>query len=218
MLTDDELIDRLRRALAGGLRPEPRPADVARVRAIAAARRAEMTSSGADAVHDAEPARAVTPLRSRRILQVVAVAASLGVGFAVGAQVQSAVIEEAASRAGVVEFDQSITAADSGRVNVEGRLVGIGRIVDLSSSDLPILPKGEFYEVWFVGPGDTFESQNRISAGTFHPDTEGKTDVVLTAAVDPRLYPILVITAEPSDGDPRPSDTEILRGKLDVID
>jgi hypothetical protein len=66
--------------------------------------------------------------------------------------------------------------------------------------------------------GDTPESQNRILAGTFHPDTEGKTDVVLTAAVDPRLYPILVITAEPGDGDPRPSDTEILRGELDVID
>ncbi|TFD65422.1 anti-sigma factor [Cryobacterium ruanii] len=218
MATDDELIDRLRRALADGLRPEPRPADIARVRAIAAAHMAEMTSSGADAVHEAKTARAVTPLRSRRILQVVAVATSLGVGFAIGAQVQSTVIGDAASRAGVVEFNQSITAAGSGRVNVEGRLVGIGRIVNLSSSDLPILPKGEFYEVWFVGSGDTPESQNRISAGTFHPDTEGKTDVVLTAAVDPRLYPILVITAEPGDGDPRPSDTEILRGELDIID
>ena len=218
MATDDELIDRLRRALADDVRPEPRPADIARLRAVAAARTAEMASPGADAVHQAEPARAVTPLRSRRILQVVAVAASLGVAFAIGAQVQSALIGDAASRAGVVEFDQSITAAGSGKVNVEGRLVGIGRIVDLSSKDLPILPKGEFYEVWFVGPGDTPESQNRISAGTFHPDREGKTDVALTAAVDPRLYPVLVITAEPGDGDPGPSGTEILRGQLDIRD
>ena len=218
MATDDELIDRLRRALDDGLRPEPRPADIARVRAVAAAHMAEIASSGAKALREAEPARAVAALRSRRILQVGAVAASLGVGFAIGAQVQSAVIGDATSRSGVVEFNQSIAAAGSGRVNVEGRLVGIGRIVDLSSNDLPILPKGEFYEVWFVGPGDTPESQNRISAGTFHPDPEGKTDVALTAAVDPRLYPILVITAEPGDGNPRPSDTEILRGELDVID
>ena len=218
MATDDELIDRLRRALADGLRPEPRPADIARVRAIATAHMANIASSDADAVHVAEPTRAVAALHSRRILQIVAVAASLGVGFAIGAQVQSAVIGDATSRSGVVEFNQSIAAAGSGRVNVEGRLVGIGRIVDLSSSDLPILPKGQFYEVWFVGPGDTPESQNRISAGTFHPDTEGKTQVALTAAVDPRLYPILVITAEPGDGDPRPSETEILRGELDIID
>ena len=218
MATDDELIDRLRHALADGSRPEPRPADIARVRAVATAHMAEISSSGAAAVREGQPARAVAALRSRRILQVMAVAASLGVGFAIGAQVQSAVIGDATSRPGVVEFNQSIAAAGSGRVTVEGRLVGIGRIVDLSSSDLPILPKGEFYEVWFVGPGDTLETQNRISAGTFHPDTEGKTDVALTAAVDPRLYPTLVITAEPGDGNPRPSNTEILRGELDVID
>ena len=117
----------------------------------------------------------------------------------------------------MVEFDQSIAAVGSGTVNVEGRLAGIGRIVYLSSSDLPILPKGEFYEVWLVGVGDTPGSQNRISAGTFHPDKEGKTEVALTAAVDPSLYPTLVITAEPGDGNPDPSDTEILRGQLNII-
>ena len=217
MATDDELLDRIRRALAGGERPEPRPADVARVRAHAAARRDEMTSSDADVVHEAEPARAVTPLRFRRRVNVVLVAASLVAGFVIGAQVQFVVAGDARSGAGVVEFNQSFTAASGGRVDVEGRLTGIGRIVDISSSALPILPKGEFYEVWFVGPGDTLESQNRISAGTFHPDIEGKTDVAMTAAVDPTLYPIFVVTAEPGDGDPDPSDTEILRGDLDVI-
>jgi hypothetical protein len=33
----------------------------------------------------------------------------------------------------------------------------------------------------------------------------------LAAAVDPARYPILSITAEPGDGDPRPSDDEVLR-------
>ena len=213
METDDELLDRLRRALADNSRPEPRPEDVARVRALAAARAAELTPSGAQT----EPVRTVTPLGSRRILQVVAIAASLGVGFAIGAQVDTFDTGDAAPSGGVVEFDQSIAALGSGTVNVEGRLAGIGRIVYLSSSDLPILPKGEFYEVWFVGVGDTPGSQNRISAGTFHPDPEGKTKVALTAAVDPLLYPTLVITAEPGDGNPGPSDTEILRGQLTII-
>ena len=179
METDDELLDRLRRALADNSRPEPRPADVARVRALAAAGEEELTLSGA--------------------------------------QVHTFDTGDAAPSAGVVEFDQSIAALGSGTVNVEGRLAGIGRIVNLSSSDLPILPKGEFYEVWFVGVGDTPGSQNRISAGTFHPDPEGKTKVALTAAVDPSLYPTLVITAEPGDGNPGPSDTEILRGQLTII-
>lgn len=218
MGTDDELIDRLRRALSDDSRPEPRPLDIARVRSIAAAHRAEMTSSGSTAVPEAKPSRAVATLRSRRIVQIVAVAASLGVAFAIGAQVQSAVMKNSPLQAGVVEFDQSIAAAAGGGVNLEGRLVGIGRIVDLASDDLPILPKGDFYEAWFVGPGDTPESQNRISAGTFHPNKKGRTDVALTVAADPRLYPIFVITAEAGDGNPRPSDVEVLRGELDVID
>jgi hypothetical protein len=39
----------------------------------------------------------------------------------------------------------------------------------------------------------------------------GRTDVHLAAAVDPALYPVLSITAEPGDGDPRPSRREALR-------
>ena len=56
----------------------------------------------------------------------------------------------------------------------------------------------------------------RISAGTFHPDAEVRTDVDLFAAVDPRRYPVMTITAEPDDGDPGPSDTELIRITLDV--
>lgn len=108
---------------------------------------------------------------------------------------------------------QAVLAGDNGRIEAaaEVRKVDIGRIVEFRSDDLPILPTGEFYELWFVGPGDSPETPNRISAGTFHPDEQGRSRVTLTAAVDPAKYPVLVVTAEPGDGDPAPSDVEVLR-------
>jgi hypothetical protein len=117
----------------------------------------------------------------------------------------------------VVEFATTLEAPD-GRATAEvtGVRTGIGRVLEFRSDALPILPTGEFYEVWFVGPGDTDASPNRISAGTFHPDERGRTDVVLTAAVDPVRYPILVVTEEPGDGDPQPSGREVLRAPIEV--
>lgn len=88
---------------------------------------------------------------------------------------------------------------------------GIGREISFRSDRLSPLPKGQYYELWFVGPGDSRSRPNRISAGTFHPDPQGRSRVRFTAAVDPRKYPILTVTAEPADGDPRPSAREVLR-------
>jgi anti-sigma-K factor RskA len=99
---------------------------------------------------------------------------------------------------------------DGSRATAEVREIGIGRTITFRSDSLPILPKGEFYELWFVGPGDRPGRPNRISAGTFHPDPEGRSDVDFTAAVDPAKYPRLSVTAEPGDGDPRPSRREVL--------
>jgi hypothetical protein len=106
----------------------------------------------------------------------------------------------------------TVLVADTGPAEaaVEVRKTGIGRVVELRSESLPILPKGDYYELWFVGPGDSPAQPNRISAGTFHPDEEGRSHVRFAAAVDPALYPRLVVTAEPGDGDPRPSDDEVL--------
>ncbi len=85
-------------------------------------------------------------------------------------------------------------------------------MVVLRSDELPVLPKGELYEVWFLGPGDSASSPNRISAGTFHPDEDGRTRVQLAAAVDPARYPVLSVTKEAGDGDPRPG-VEVLRSR-----
>ncbi len=60
------------------------------------------------------------------------------------------------------------------------------------------------------------DDPNRISAGTFHPDAEGRSEVSFTAAVDPTVYPTIVVTAEPGDGDPRPSEVEVLPADLEL--
>ena len=88
---------------------------------------------------------------------------------------------------------------------------GIGRVIKFDTTKLPILPKGEYYELWFVGPGDSPSQPNRISAGTFHPDEQGRSQVTFAAAVDPAKYAVLSVTAEPGDGDPSPSGPDILR-------
>lgn len=100
---------------------------------------------------------------------------------------------------------------EGGKASVEVRRAGIGRTVAFTSDSLPILPKGDFYEVWFVGPGDSPRRPNRISAGTFHPDPQGRSRLRLVAAVDPKLKRRIEVTAEPGDGDPRPSREVVLR-------
>lgn len=105
--------------------------------------------------------------------------------------------------AGPVEIEGEMTGP--GDVN-EGEVVvrrqDSGRAVLFRSTALPVLPKGEYYELWFVGPGDSPSDPNRIPAGTFHPDEQGNTDVLLHAAVDPALFPRVQITAQSGPGDP----------------
>jgi hypothetical protein len=113
---------------------------------------------------------------------------------------------------GTLELATVLVSPSGGaEASIEVRKTGIGRVIDLRSESLPILPKGQYYELWFAGPGDRPARPNRISAGTFHPDENGRSHVVFAAAVDPALYPVVIVTAEPGDGDPRPSGIEVLR-------
>ena len=68
--------------------------------------------------------------------------------------------------------------------------------------------------MWFVAADDSPDSPDRISAGTFHPDPSGRSDVRFAAAVNPELYPIVEITAEPGDGDPLPNGPVVLRAEI----
>ena len=155
------------------------------------------------------PRPVLLPRRRRRysrVLAATAVAAVAALAFAVGARLDRP--------AGSVELWTALVAPDGDpAANVEVRRTGIGRVIRFESDELPILPKGEYYELWFVGPGDTPATPNRISAGTFHPDEDGRSHVTFAAAVDPAKYPVLSVTAEPGDGNPEPTGPEALRSR-----
>ena len=155
------------------------------------------------------PRPVLLPRRRRRysrVLAATAVAAVAALAFAVGARLDRP--------AGSVELRTALVAPDGDpAANAEVRRTGIGRVIRFESDELPILPKGEYYELWFVGPGDTPATPNRISAGTFHPDEDGRSHVTFAAAVDPAKYPVLSVTAEPGDGNPEPTGPEVLRSR-----
>jgi anti-sigma-K factor RskA len=114
---------------------------------------------------------------------------------------------------GELELRTALASPGGGaaEATVTVRKTGIGRVIAFRTDDLPILPKGEYYELWFVGPGDKPGQPNRISAGTFHPDKQGRSHADFTAAVDPAEYPGLSVTAEPGDGNPARTGPEVLR-------
>ncbi|MEQ1786007.1 MAG: anti-sigma factor [Acidimicrobiales bacterium] len=202
MRSDDDIL----LALSAALEPEPRSPSAAQVAAL---RRAAHERRAGDV--PAALARARRRWWTGPALAVGA-AAAVVVAFVAGTR-----LPDEAPPPAPVEFQAVLRSADgTARAEVTGTKVGIGRIVRLATDDLPILPTGELYEVWFVGPGDRPGHPDRISAGTFHPDAEGRSDVELTAAVVPIQYPVIAVTAEPGDGDPAPSEVEVLRAAVEL--
>ncbi len=160
---------------------------------------------------DTSPAAVAAQPRPRRLRRPVL---AWGAGaLAVAAAAVLVAVFASGGPAGELELRTTLGSPSGAQAAVEVRKTGIGRVIELRTDELPILPQGEYYELWFVGPGDTPESPNRISAGTFHPDEDGRSDVRFAAAVDPALYPVLSVTAEPGDGDPRPTGPEVLRSR-----
>ena len=202
-MREDELLDRLADALHEA--PTDPPADrIAALRAAAEARRATPAPpAGADA-----PVTAMRPRRERPAPTRWYVAAAAAVVLVLGGIAVLGSGDD--GPAGEVEYAGPIVG-DVGAADLRVVKTGIGRVIEIDTADLEILPTGEYYEVWFVGPGDEPETPNRISAGTFHPRPDGVTDVTLAAAVDPAKYPVVVVTAEPGDGDPTPSGDVRLR-------
>ncbi|HST38575.1 MAG TPA: anti-sigma factor [Conexibacter sp.] len=231
-MADDE---RLLRELADALRADddardgaaagPDPARLAVFRraaeAKAAARSAAPASHGAPGAPDraptpggdAAPRRRFRLPRLRIALPATAAALALvAAGLLAGGALDGG--DDGAPR-GTLEYAGAIalpSGADGGELEI--REIGIGRTVDLRTDRLPLLPRGDYYEVWFVGPGDRPGRPNRISAGTFHPDAAGRSDVQLKAAVNPALLPEVEITAEPGDGDPRPTGPVVMRADV----
>ncbi|CAA9484760.1 MAG: hypothetical protein AVDCRST_MAG30-1020 [uncultured Solirubrobacteraceae bacterium] len=136
-------------------------------------------------------------------------------GAALAAVLLALVIARDPGAPGRLEGETALRApGGGGQASADVFFTGIGRVIEFDTDDLPILPEGEYYEVWFVGPDDRRGAPDRISAGTFHPDEEGRSRVSLTAAVDPKKYPGVAVTAEPGDGDPAPAGADLLRGRV----
>lgn len=210
MSTDDELLD----ALGAALDPHHREPPAERIAGLRAAAEARSDPTSRQQ-HPREARR-----RWHRALPAVAATAAAALAFVAGAvSFSDGRGEDELVAGGTIEFDVTMRSPGGEQeATATGIRTGIGRIVRLRTDELPILPTGELYELWFVGPGDTRRTPNRISAGTFHPDDQGRSRVDLTAAVDPALYPVIVITAEPGDGNPLPTGPEVLRATVALDD
>ncbi len=210
MTTDDELLELLTTALD----PEPREPPAQLISALRDAATADLAAQRKVEFADASTVRRSRMRRSAPFVAVAATAAAFLLGGALQNQIDS---KRNLLADGVVEFRTVLSIPGrKSTAAVTGIRTGIGRVVQLRTDALPILPKGQFYELWFVGPGDIPGSPNRISAGTFHPDEDGRSDVDLTAAVNPALYPRIGITAEPKDGDPSPRGPDVLQGAITI--
>jgi anti-sigma-K factor RskA len=80
--------------------------------------------------------------------------------------------------------------------------------VELKLNNLEEPGSDSFYEAWFVS-GDKY-----ISAGSFTTPGSGQTDVWLTAPPDARNYHTLLVTKQPTTGDPAPTKEVTLRGEV----
>ena len=143
--------------------------------------RSSSTSPRRTPRRNASPPSAPAPSGRERVEGAVVPVAWFAVAAAVVALLAGAVVVRAVTRRRMARRWSSpgrwSGPTANGAADLRVVATGIGRVVELDTDALPILPTGELYEVWFVGPGDTPDTPNRISAGTFHPDRAGRTDV-----------------------------------------
>jgi len=178
----------------------------------AAAQKSAEPAPSANGHRGPVPARASRPRRRIRV-SLPRLGLMAGGAAALAAAVFAGVqISERSRDLGPPELVTTLTGDGdaSRRAGATVTKTGIGRVIEFRTDDLPILPKKDYYELWFVGPGDSRERPNRISAGTFHPDEQGRSDVTFAAAVDPKNYPKLSVTREKGDGDPQRGGPEVL--------
>jgi anti-sigma-K factor RskA len=140
---------------------------------------------------------APTPRRRRpwRLLAPIAAAAALALAIATGGD----------------DAEHLALIGQGAQVGAVVRTTGVGRDVTLTIARLRDPRPGGLYELWFVGPDDRRGHPQRVSAGTFHPDADGRGTVHLVAAADPRVYTRIAVTLEPTDGNPRRQGPTVLR-------
>jgi Anti-sigma-K factor rskA len=80
----------------------------------------------------------------------------------------------------------------------------------MTVSGLAPNPPATVYECWFVGPNDSLERPNRVTAGTFTIGPSGKATLRLHSAADLQRFPVMGVTLERDGADPRRSGDKVL--------
>jgi anti-sigma-K factor RskA len=80
-----------------------------------------------------------------------------------------------------------------------------------TASDLPPLPVGRTYQLWFV---TSLTPLSAISATTFTPDANGQVETTIATPPDVARAVALAVTIEPSGGVPAPSGERYLVGTV----
>jgi anti-sigma-K factor RskA len=145
--------------------------------------------------------------RRRPLLRLAAVAAALVVALVGGVVVTQL---GGGGRGQVIELALSAQPGKAGRATVELRREGDGVAIDMEVSGLAPNPPGSVYECWFVGPGDTLQRPNRVSAGTFTVGASGRASLHMHSAADLRRFPVMGVTLETDGGRPERTGDKIL--------
>jgi len=156
--------------------------------------------------------RAAAQQRRRRRLRLALTAAAaclvLVVAFAGGYTLSQ--VGPFADRGRVIAFALAAPDGGAARATAKVRQVGDGLAITMEVSGLAPNPPGSVYECWYVGPGDSMERPNRVSAGTFTVGADGRASLRMHSAADLQRYPAMGVTLERDRGNPARTGDKVL--------
>jgi anti-sigma-K factor RskA len=156
--------------------------------------------------------RAAAHQRRRRRLRLALTAAAaclvLVVAFAGGYTLSQ--VGPFADRGRVIAFALAAPDGGAARATAKVRQVGDGLAITMEVSGLAPNPPGSVYECWYVGPGDSVERPNRVSAGTFTVGGDGRASLRMHSAADLQRYPAMGVTLERDRGNPARTGDKVL--------
>ena len=147
--------------------------------------------------------RELRPRRSRPLL--LAVAASLAAGIAIGAGTVALVSRDEADAVVAADLEALDDSDATGSAAVLATPEGERLRVELDAPELD----GEYYEVWLLEPAVERMVQVGVVRG-------GTTTLALPEGIDLAEYPIVDVSVEPLDGDPTHSGVSVARGELEL--
>jgi Anti-sigma-K factor rskA len=155
----------------------------------------------------AVPPAPVAPLRTRRSRLLLAAAASLVVGVGIGAgAVALGTGDDDGQTVAAAALDPLPDNDATGEARVVERPDGSRVLeVDLSAAD----PDDGFYEVWLIDEA----VEHMYSLGVVQGG--GEVTLEVPPGVDLTQFPVVDVSVEPLDGDPRHSGVSVARGVLE---